>query len=65
MTTSSAVPRASLPRILAVDDTPRNLQLLAEILTRKIECDLLFATDGPQALESAREVVPDLILLDV
>ena len=53
------------PRILAIDDTPRNLQILAEMLTRHIECDLTFATEGKHALDSVKEISPDLILLDV
>jgi DNA-binding response OmpR family regulator len=51
--------------ILAVDDTPQNLQILAEIITQRLDCDLSFATDGRQALDSVKEAAPDLILLDV
>ncbi len=53
------------PHILVVDDTPENLQIVGETLSRYIACDLSFATDGQQALDSARESPPDLILLDV
>ncbi len=53
------------PHILVVDDTPENLQIVGETLSRYIACDLSFATDGRQALDSARESPPDLILLDV
>ena len=55
----------SAPRILVVDDTPENLQIVGETLSRQLTCDLSFATDGRQALESAKEYPPDLILLDV
>lgn len=54
-----------LPRILVVDDTPANLQVVGEILSRHVPCDLSFAMDGHQALETARLLQPDLILLDV
>jgi CheY-like chemotaxis protein len=53
------------PRILVVDDTPANLQVVGEILSRNIECDLSFATDGQQALDSVAEMLPDIVLLDV
>ena len=53
------------PHILVVDDTPENLQIVGETLSRHIPCDLSFATDGRQALESLKESLPELILLDV
>lgn len=56
---------ASVPQILVVDDTPQNLQIVGETLSRTFPCDLSFATDGRQALESIKESPPALILLDV
>ncbi len=53
------------PQILVVDDTAENLQVVGEMLSRQLSCDLSFATDGRQALESVKESPPDLILLDV
>jgi two-component system sensor histidine kinase/response regulator len=51
-------------RILAVDDAPANLKLLANAL--RAEYELALATGGAQALELAlAEPQPDLILLDV
>ena len=55
----------TLSQILVVDDTPENLQIVGETLSRHIPCDLSFATDGRQALEALKESLPDLILLDV
>ena len=52
------------PRILIVDDVPRNVQLLASLLARE-GYQLVAAVDGAQALESIREELPDLVLLDV
>ncbi|MEG3641505.1 HD domain-containing phosphohydrolase [Magnetococcus sp. PR-3] len=49
--------------LLLVDDEPRNLQLLRQIL--KADYQLLFAKSGQEALERAFEQRPDLILLDV
>jgi PleD family two-component response regulator len=51
------------PVILVVDDIPENVQVLGELLSK--EYDIYFALDGNQALEQARRVKPDLILLDV
>ncbi|MET0322089.1 MAG: two-component system response regulator [Duganella sp.] len=52
-----------LPLILAVDDEASNLQLLRHILQDHYR--LLFAKDGPRALELALQESPQLILLDV
>ena len=56
-------PPKRLPVILAVDDESTNLQLLRQILQDRHS--LLFAKDGPRALELAAKEQPDLILLDV
>ncbi len=56
-------PTNDLPLILAVDDEASNLQLLRHILQDQYR--LLFAKDGPRALELARQERPQLILLDV
>jgi len=51
-------------RILVVDDTPENIQLLAEILER--DYIVIAATNGYKALQLAKRVPPpDMILLDV
>jgi two-component system, OmpR family, response regulator len=52
------------PLILAVDDTPENL----EILTVRLKAhgyEIATAPDGEQGLARARELEPDLILLDI
>lgn len=52
------------PLILIVDDTPANIQVLADAL--RGEYRVKVATNGPTALELAqRDGGPDLILLDV
>jgi putative two-component system response regulator len=55
--------QANQPQILVVDDEASNLQLLRHILQDHYR--LLFAKDGPRALELARSEQPQLILLDV
>jgi signal transduction histidine kinase/DNA-binding response OmpR family regulator len=52
-----------LPNILVVDDKPANLQLLVRVLRKQYT--LHPAANGAQALELARSLIPDLILLDI
>jgi PleD family two-component response regulator len=53
----------SRPAILAIDDTPANLELLIGALM--VDFDLQIATSGAQGLDYASQSSPDLILLDV
>ena len=50
--------------ILIVDDIPKNVQLLGSILTRE-HFDIAVANDGEEAIDQARKLKPNLILLDV
>jgi class 3 adenylate cyclase/CheY-like chemotaxis protein len=52
------------PRILAVDDVPENLDIVRVRLEAE-GYEVVTAADGEQALAKAREIGPDLILLDV
>lgn len=55
---------SSQARVLIVDDTPINIDILCDILGE--EYDLQFATSGEEALELIEETgPPELILLDV
>ena len=49
-------------KILLVDDNPGMIQVMARILSGLGQ--IRFATSGAAALQQAREMVPDLILLD-
>jgi DNA-binding response OmpR family regulator len=51
-------------KILVVDDTPRNVKLLADILTAK-GYDVTTAASGREALGQIESGRPDLVLLDV
>ncbi len=53
-----------VPLILAVDDTPQNLDLIARRL-RSQGYDVATAGDGEEALTRVAELEPDLILLDI
>jgi adenylate cyclase len=52
------------PRILAVDDTPANLEILRVRLESQ-NYEVFTAADGEEALARAAELDPDLILLDI
>ncbi|WP_045214677.1 diguanylate cyclase [Desulfonatronovibrio magnus] len=50
-------------KILIVDDTPTNIQVLAEILGQDYE--IFFALNGYEAIAMAEAQQPDVILLDI
>ena len=52
------------PKILVVDDTPRNVKLLADLLTIK-GYEVVTAASGREALGQVETERPDLVLLDV
>jgi phosphoserine phosphatase RsbU/P len=52
------------PRILIVDDEPFNVDYLEQELA-DLDCELLTAMNGQQALEKIRSAHPDLVLLDI
>jgi signal transduction histidine kinase len=54
---------ASSPKVLIIDDTPANLKLLAQALADEFRVHI--ATTGTGGLKLAREIAPDIILLDV
>jgi len=54
----------STSTVLVVDDNPQNLELLLAYL-EDLDCETTSATDGTEALEKAKQISPDLILLDV
>jgi sigma-B regulation protein RsbU (phosphoserine phosphatase) len=51
------------PVVLAVDDTPENLDVVKGILVP--DCKVLVATNGPTALKIAQKQRPDVVLLDI
>jgi two-component system sensor histidine kinase/response regulator len=52
------------PVVLVVDDEPKNVQLLTDLLESR-NYSVCTATDGEQGLAVARERLPDVVLLDV
>lgn len=51
------------PKLLIVDDQVMNIQVIREIF--KADYDVFFAMNGQQGIEQVRNLMPDLILLDV
>ncbi|UCH98739.1 MAG: response regulator [Candidatus Aminicenantes bacterium] len=52
------------PLVLIVDDVSQNLKILGDILRAK-GYRIAVATNGKQALEVVKKILPDLILLDI
>ena len=50
--------------ILLVEDNELNRDMLSRRLGRK-GFDVVFALDGQEAVQKAKEVMPDLILMDI
>ena len=57
------MPVQNKKRILIVDDESVNIKILKQILS--LDYNVSAAMDGPDAIETAEEIIPDLILLDV
>ncbi len=51
-------------RILMVEDEPKNMKLLRDLL-QKFGYETVEATDGEQGVELTRKIKPDLILMDI
>jgi CheY-like chemotaxis protein len=51
-------------KILIVEDNTNNLNLLRDILTFN-GYEVVVATDGQEGVNKARELMPDLILMDI
>ncbi len=54
----------SNPKVLLVDDNSTSLRILSEALT-VLNCDILVARNGQNALSIAEKAQPDLIILDI
>jgi len=51
-------------RVLVADDNSVGLELV-ETALKPLGCELIMAADGKEALNKARERLPDLVLLDL
>jgi uncharacterized protein (TIGR02266 family) len=52
-----------MSRVLMIDDAGL-LQMLESSFVRRLACDIVRASDGPDMMDKARRTSPDLILLD-
>ncbi|MBF0272155.1 MAG: response regulator [Magnetococcales bacterium] len=57
------VENAARPSLLIIDDQPFSIFILGQLLQQEYRVD--FATGGTEGLQKARQLQPDLILLDV
>lgn len=62
--TYAPVDESAKSKILVVDDNEQNLELIVAYLDN-LDCEVITACDGLDALEKVRENIPDLILLDI
>ncbi len=51
--------------LLYVEDNPANVSLVEQLIARRSDLTLLIATDGLSGLRTARDQLPDLILMDI
>jgi signal transduction histidine kinase/ActR/RegA family two-component response regulator len=56
---------AQLRTVLCVEDNPANLKLVARLLARRPDIQLLSAKDGRRGVELAHAAMPDVILMDI
>ena len=53
-----------MPTVLIVEDNPVNRDVLGRRLERR-GFSIHFAEDGPQSIEAAKKLSPDIILMDI
>jgi DNA-binding response OmpR family regulator len=61
---SEPVVRSGKPIVLAVDDD-RNIIVYLGCVLKNLDVEMHFASDGRAALAAARQLLPDLLLLDI
>ncbi|MDO8206313.1 MAG: PAS domain S-box protein [Gallionella sp.] len=57
--------RAGVHTLLYVEDNPANMKLVEQIIARQADIHLLTAVNGSQGIELARDMRPDVILMDI
>ena len=55
----------ALQTLLYVEDNPANLMLVEDLVARRSDIRLLSARDGNRGVETARALLPDVILMDI
>lgn len=62
--TAGGIAGAELATVLLVDDDPTNIEIL-KVMLAELDCLLLEAGSGEEALALCQQKVPDIVLLDV
>lgn len=58
-------PPPQLSTLLYIEDSPANLLLVEDLVSRRTDIRLLSAKDGNSGIERARSALPDVILMDI
>jgi PAS domain S-box-containing protein len=58
-------PGTPLRTVLYVEDNPANLELVEQLIARRLELRLISAADGNLGIEFARTYLPEVILMDI
>jgi len=53
-----------MKKVLIADDTPNGRELIRRVI-EAMGCEVFEASDGLEAITTARKVMPDLIILDI
>ena len=51
--------------VLYIEDNPASLDLVEQIIARRVDLKLITATDGNLGVQFARDYLPDVILMDI
>ena len=62
---AAPAPAAGQHRVLYIEDNPVNALIISELVARRTDLSLHVATDGASGVRQARELLPELILLDM
>jgi CheY-like chemotaxis protein len=54
-----------LRTLLYVEDNPANLELVGQLVARRVDLNMLSAADGTLGIEYARACLPEVILMDI
>lgn len=62
---TQAYSQSEVRTLLYVEDNQANMELVAQLLARRPDMNLLRANDGLRGVTMARKLLPDLILMDI
>lgn len=61
----SGIPKESSLQILYIEDIPANFELVRQVLSQRPEMELAWASNAENGIQIAKEIIPDLILMDI